>query len=139
MKIYVSDIEKSYKDKIIGHMINSVTVDLLLHVVQCRRACAVNESNQNLHLVMYCLHLMYKYYYRLVFFPINHNEEGKKIHNEIFNNIPNFIKNCLNIDCLQGGFVMCNDKVIIFKIEVIRPITYSMITVDFCQKKLIHY
>ena len=35
MKIYVSDIEELYKDTIIGHMVNSVTEYLLLHIVQC--------------------------------------------------------------------------------------------------------
>ena len=33
MKLYVSDIEESYKDKIIGHMVNSSTTDSLLHIV----------------------------------------------------------------------------------------------------------
>ena len=48
-------------------------------------------------------------------------------------NIPHFIKNRLHVDCLQGGFVMYNDKVILLKIELIPPITDSMIPVDFCQ------
>ena len=43
MKLYVSDIEESYKDTIIGNLGNSGTEDLLLQIVQCWRACAVNE------------------------------------------------------------------------------------------------
>ena len=43
MKLYVYDIEESYKDTIIGNLENSGTADLLLHIVQCWRACAVNE------------------------------------------------------------------------------------------------
>ena len=45
MKLYVSDIEELYKDTIINHLVNSDTVDLLLHIVQCWRGCAVNEEN----------------------------------------------------------------------------------------------
>ena len=43
MNLYVSDIEESYKDTIISHLVNSGTVDLLLQIVQCRYACAVDE------------------------------------------------------------------------------------------------
>ena len=43
MKLYVSDIEESHKEKIIGYMGNSVTSDLLLHIVKCWSACAVGE------------------------------------------------------------------------------------------------
>ena len=43
-------------------------------------------------------------------------------------------KHRLNVDCLQGGFVMYKNKLILLKIEVINPITDSMIPVDYCQK-----
>ena len=52
--LHVSDIEESYKETIIGHLGNSDTADLLLHIVNCWRACAVNEENHNLTMVMYC-------------------------------------------------------------------------------------
>ena len=55
---------------------NPGTEDLLLHIVQCWHACAVNEENQDLPLVLYCSHMMYKYYSRLLLFSIKHNEEG---------------------------------------------------------------
>ena len=70
MKLYVSDIEKSYKDTIIGHLVNLGTEYLLLHIVQCWRECAVDEENRYINMVMYCSHMMYKYYSRLGFFPI---------------------------------------------------------------------
>ena len=53
MKLYVSNIEESYKGIIIGHVGNLGTAYLLLHLVQCWRACAVNEENQALHMVLY--------------------------------------------------------------------------------------
>ena len=52
--------------------------------------------------------MMYKYYYRLVFLPIKHNDEGKYIHNEIFNNIPHLIKTRQRVDFIQDGFVVYN-------------------------------
>ena len=48
-------------------------------------------------------------------FSIKHNEEGKDIHNEIFNNIPHFTKTRIRVNCLLYGFVMYNDKVLIWK------------------------
>ena len=51
-KQYVSDIEELYKDTIIGCLGNLGTADLLLHIAQCWRACAVNEENQALHMVL---------------------------------------------------------------------------------------
>ena len=45
IKVYVSDIQEPYKDTIIGHLVNSGTEDLLLHIVQCRRACAGDKEN----------------------------------------------------------------------------------------------
>ena len=74
MKLYVSGTEESYKDKIIGNMMNSGTGDLLLHIVQFWRAWAVNEEHKSLPMVLCCSQIMYKYYYRLGFFPIKHNE-----------------------------------------------------------------
>ena len=35
IKLYVPDIEKLYKDKVIGNLGNSGTSDLLPHIVQC--------------------------------------------------------------------------------------------------------
>ena len=61
MKLYVFDIEESYQDTIIGHLVNSGTEDLLLHIVQRWRVCAVNEENWALTMVLHCLHMMYKY------------------------------------------------------------------------------
>ena len=55
------DIEESYKETIIGHLGNSVTAYLLLHIVQCWCVCEVNEENQVLPMVLYCPHMMYKY------------------------------------------------------------------------------
>ena len=43
MKLYVSDIEEPYKYTIIGHLGNSGTEDLLLHILQCCLSCAVDE------------------------------------------------------------------------------------------------
>ena len=85
-------------------------------------------------MVLYYSHMMYKYYYSLGFSPIKHNKEGKDIHNEIFNNILHFIKNRLHVDCIQDSFVMYNNKLILIKREVINPIIYYIIPVDFCKK-----
>ena len=52
MKIYVSDIEESYKDTIIENMKNRSTEELLLHIVQCWRACALNEEKYDLTFVL---------------------------------------------------------------------------------------
>ena len=41
MKLFVSDIEESYRYTIIGYMVHSVTEDLLFHVVQYWFACEV--------------------------------------------------------------------------------------------------
>ena len=76
--------------------------------------------------------MKYKYYSHIGFPPINHNEKRKDIHIEIFNNTPYFIKNQLNFNCPQDDFIMSNDKVLIFKLEVITPISGSIIPVDFC-------
>ena len=58
MKIYVSCSVESYKDKIIGHLVNTLTVDLFLHSVQCQNACTVDEENPNIPVVLYCSSIM---------------------------------------------------------------------------------
>ena len=60
--------------------------------------------------------MIHKYYSCLGIPPIKHNEEGKYIHNEIFNNIPHFIKIRLHVYFFQGGFVMYKNKVTLHKI-----------------------
>ena len=52
MKLYVSNIVESYKDSIIGHLVNSGTSDFSLNMVQCWRACTVYEKNRDLSMVM---------------------------------------------------------------------------------------
>ena len=102
-------------------------------MIQCLRACAVNEENPSLHMVLYYSHMMYKYYFRLGFFTIK-KKRKEKIHNEIINNIPQFTRNRLRVHCIQVGFAMYKNKLILHKIEVINPIPYSMAPVNFCQK-----
>ena len=104
------DIKESYRDTIIGHFGNSGTADLLLHIVKCWRACAVNEENLTIPMFLYCYGMMYKYYSCLWFFPIKHNEEGKYIHSEIFNSIIHFIKNRLHVYCIQDSFLCTRIK-----------------------------
>ena len=45
-----------------------------------------------------------------------------------------FIKNHLRVNYLQDGFVMYNDKLLIFKQEVIPPIPDYIIPEDILQK-----
>ena len=54
-------------------MINPGTEYLLLQIVECWNAHAVNEENQALSMVLKCSHVMYKYYYCLGFFQIENN------------------------------------------------------------------
>ena len=84
-------------------------------------------------MVMYCSVMVYNYYSFIGFLPIKHNEEGKDTHNGIFNNIPYFIKNWININCLQYGFVVYNDKVLICKQEVVPTITGDIIQAYICK------
>ena len=63
----------------------------------------------------------------------------EKNYNKIFNNVSYFIKNHILVNCLQDGFVMYYDKVLICEIEVIPPIPDSMILVDCCQKHTYKY
>ena len=79
--------------------------------------------------------MMYKYSSRLGFLPINKNEEGKNIHNEKINNITHFIKKRLHVNCIKDGFVMYNDKSLIFKRELIPLITDYIIPIDFYKMK----
>ena len=67
-------------------------------------------------------------------FPNKTQRGSKKIYNEISNNLPHFIKNVCMLIVFNMGFFMCNDKVILYKKEVILPITDYMIPVDFCKK-----
>ena len=62
MNIYVSYIVESYKYSIIGHLGNSGTADLLLHILQCWSACAVDEEKLDLRMVLYSSGIMYKSY-----------------------------------------------------------------------------
>ena len=91
MKLYVSDIKELYKYTIIGHLVNSGPEYLLLHIVHCCIACVVNEESNALHMVLYCLHMMYKRYSPLEFYQSTRIRNGN-IYNEIFNNIPYFVK-----------------------------------------------
>ena len=104
MKLYVSNIEESYKDTVIGYLGNSGTEDLSLHIIQCWFSCVVGKEKRSLPMVLYCSVIIYKYYSRLGFIPIKHNEEGGNIHNEIFNILPHFIQNCPRVNFLHDGF-----------------------------------
>ena len=106
MKLYLCDIEESYKDTIIVHLGNAGTADLLLRILQCWCTCTVNVENSDLPMVLYFSQMMNKYYSHLGFSPIKHNEEEKYIHNQIFNNIPHFIKNRMHVDFIQYRFVL---------------------------------
>ena len=75
-------------------------------MLQCWHACAVDKYNKDLPLVLYCSDMMYKYDSNLGFFTNKKQREVKDIHNEVFKNIPHFIKNCLYVSCLQDIFVM---------------------------------
>ena len=74
--------------------------------------------------------IMYKSYSCTGFYQIKHNNEGKDINNEFFNNIQHFIKYHLHVNFFQDGFIMCNSKVPILKIEVVPTINDYMIPVD---------
>ena len=51
MKLYVSNIKESYKDTIISHLVNLVTPELLLHIVQYWHACAADEEKWDILIV----------------------------------------------------------------------------------------
>ena len=80
MNIYVSDILKSYKDTIIGFLVDTDSAELLSCILKLLCVCAVYEENQALSVVMYCSDIMYKYYSHIRFLPIKHNEEVNYIH-----------------------------------------------------------
>ena len=69
VKLYLSNIEESYKDTIIGNMGNSGTAYLLIHIVQCWIECSVSEKNKSLPMILYYSHMMYTYYYKSLIFP----------------------------------------------------------------------
>ena len=46
--------------------------------------------------------------------------------------MPHLFKNILHVNCLQYGFVIYNDKVLIHKQDAVTPFPDSMILVDFC-------
>ena len=100
MNPYVSDIVESYKDTIISHLVDSGTSDLLLQILKCWCEFVGDEYNWYLPAVIYCSGMFYKYYSCLSFLPIKHNEEGKYIHKEVLNNIPNSIKNHFHFNSL---------------------------------------
>ena len=77
--------------------------------------------------------MTHKYVYCPGFFPINHIEEAKDIHEEAFNNIPHCIKNHLHVNVIQDGFVMYNGRVLMFKQNVIPKIPDYMIPEYCCQ------
>ena len=79
--------------------------------------------------------IVYTYYSHLEFPQFKTMRKGKN-YNEMFNNIPHFIKNHLHVDYLQDGFVMYKNEEILLKKEVIPPIPDYMIPEDFCQKTL---
>ena len=54
MKLHVANIEESYKYTIIGHLGNSGTAYLLVHVVQCWSEYAIDEDKRYLPMVLYC-------------------------------------------------------------------------------------
>ena len=52
MKLYVSNTVEFYRYTIIGHLGNSGIAYLLLHIVQCWIACAIDKYNKSLHNVL---------------------------------------------------------------------------------------
>ena len=103
MKLYVSGIVESYKYTIIGHLGNAGTEDLLLHIIQYWCACEFSKEIQYLHVSLYFSYMVYKYYYFIGLLPMKYNDKGN-IYNEIFNNIPHFVKNSLHANFLQDVF-----------------------------------
>ena len=52
MKTYGSDIVEQYKDTIIVNLENSGRADLLIHILQYWRTCAVDEDNRSIPMVL---------------------------------------------------------------------------------------
>ena len=107
MKLYVFNVEESYKHTIIGHLVSSGTSYLLLHIVHCWRACTVYKEKRYLPMVPYFSNRVYKYYSCLGRFKIKHNEEGKCIHNKIFKNMPHFILKNVFVSALFNIVFFC--------------------------------
>ena len=74
MMFYVSNTVESYKDTIIGNLRNVGTSYFLLQIVQCWHACVVDKENWDLSMDMFFSGITPKYYSRLGFLPIKHNE-----------------------------------------------------------------
>ena len=92
MKLYVYDIEESYKDTIIVNLIHSGREGLLLHIVQYWHACTFSEENR-LYLRFctiqtWCINIILI----MAISESNTAKEGKYIYSEIFNNISHFFK-----------------------------------------------
>ena len=55
MKLYVSNIDESYKDTIIENLGNSGIADLILHILQCWCIFIVDELKLDIPIVLYLL------------------------------------------------------------------------------------
>ena len=82
-------------------------------------------------MVMYCSGMMNKYYSCLGFLSIKHNEDGKEIINEIFNNT--IFHHKIFMSTVFNMVFMYNDRLIILKRKIILPIPDSMIPLYLCQ------
>ena len=67
MKVYVSNVDKLYKETRMVHLVNSGTSDLLWQIVQCWRVCALDREKGSQPMVLHCSGMKYKYYSCLVF------------------------------------------------------------------------
>ena len=72
------NIIESYKDTIIGNLVNTCTSYFFLHVEHYWCVCAFDKDNWYLSMVLYCSEIMSKYYSRLGSIPIKHNKEVKR-------------------------------------------------------------
>ena len=70
MKNYISEIVETNKYTIIGCLVNTGTAYLLLHILQCWLACAVDKYNWDIPMVLYYSGTMYKNHPCLEFIPI---------------------------------------------------------------------
>ena len=76
MKLYFSDILKTYKDTIIISLKKYGTIDLLLFIIQCCSACALhNEHNRSTPVVIYFYEVVYPCFFHIGFVPIKHNKK----------------------------------------------------------------
>ena len=81
MKLFVSDIVKSYKDTFVDHLVNSGPEDLLLRILKCWNSCVVDKENISLCLCfctfqVLCINIIHV----LVLSQSTHNAELKEIH-----------------------------------------------------------